>query len=348
MTVTLKLDAMSGGLPIRRIHDLAREVQDTGFSGLWLTEGGRSAYNLCTAAALATDALDVGTAIGVAFPRSPMVSAQVAWELQEATNGRFVLGLGTQVKAHVERRYSSTFAHPGPRMREYVLAVKAAFRAFRGTEKLAFAGDYYTLSLLPDMWSPGPIAPADPPVYVAAVNPWMCTMIGEVADGVHVHPFHSVRYLDEVVRPAVAAGTAKAGRDASEIAFVCPLLTIVGDTEEERAPWRERARMQLAFYGSTRTYGRVFELHGWPGTAERLHELQARGDIPDMAATITDEMLQVYALEATWDTLADAIVERYRGQADRVICYFATASWERHPEIRGRWAEVARAVTQAE
>jgi len=126
---------------------------------------------------------------------------------------------------------------------------------------------------------------------------------------------------------------------------VCPVLTIVGDTEEERAVWRERARLQLAFYGSTRTYGKVFELHGWPGTAERLHELQARGDIPGMAATVTDEMLAVYALEATWDGLAAAIVDRYRGHADRVVCYFAAASWERHPEVRGRWAEVARAVT---
>jgi alkanesulfonate monooxygenase SsuD/methylene tetrahydromethanopterin reductase-like flavin-dependent oxidoreductase (luciferase family) len=155
---------------------------------------------------------------------------------------------------------------------------------------------------------------------------------------------HSVRYIDEIVRPAIATGAAKTGRDPAEIAFVCPLLTIVGDTEEERAKWRERARLQLAFYGSTRTYGKVFELHGFPGTSQRLHELQARGDIPGMAATVTDEMLAVYALESPWDELADRIVDRYDGVADRVVCYFATASWERRPEIRDRWAEVASAV----
>jgi probable F420-dependent oxidoreductase len=341
----MKLDAMSGGLPIRRIHELAREVQDTGFSGLWITEGGRSAYNLCTAAALATDHLELGTAIAVAFPRSPMVTAQIAWELQEATGGRFVLGLGTQVKAHIERRYASGFEHPGPRIREYVLAVKAIFRAFRGIEKLDFSGDFYSLSLLPDMWSPGAIEAPDPPVYVAAVNPWMCAMIGEVADGVHVHPLHSVRYVEDIVRPGIATGAAKAGRDPDSIAFVCPLLTIVGDSEEERAKWRERARLQLAFYGSTRTYAKVFELHGWPGTSERLHELQARGDVAGMAATVTDDMLAVFAVEASWEVLADAIVDRYTGIADRVVCYFATASWERRPELRDRWAEVARAVT---
>jgi probable F420-dependent oxidoreductase len=341
----MKLEAMSGGLPIRRLQELAREVETAGFSGLWITEGGRSAYNLCTAAALGTEHLDLGTAIAVAFPRSPMITAQIAWELQEATGGRFVLGLGTQVKAHIERRYASAFEHPGPRMREYVLAVKAIFRAFRGAEKLEFGGDFYSFSLLPAMWSPGAIEPPDPPVYVAAVNPWMCTMIGEVADGVHVHPLHSVRYIEEIVRPAITAGAAKSNRDPAEIAFVCPLLTIAGDAEEERAKWRERARMQLAFYGSTRTYAKVFELHGWPGTSERLHELQARGDMAAMAATVTDEMLAVLALETAWDDLADAIVDRYDGVADRVVCYFATASWERNPEIRERWAEVARAVT---
>ena len=341
----MKIDAMSGGLPIRRIHELAREVEAAGFSGLWITEGGRSAFNLCTAAALATDQLALGTAIAVAFPRSPMITAQIAWELQEATDGRFVLGLGTQVKAHIERRYASAFEHPGPRIREYVLAVKAIFRAFRGTEKLDFSGEFYNFSLLPTMWSPGAITPPDPPVYVAAVNPWMCTMIGEVADGVHVHPLHSVRYIEEIVRPAIAAGTAKSNRDPSELAFVCPVLTIVGDTDAERAQWRERARMQLAFYGSTRTYAKVFELHGWPGTSERLHELQARGDMAAMAATVTDEMLAVLALESEWDGLADAIVDRYDGVADRIVCYFATASWERHPEVRDRWAEVTRAVT---
>jgi probable F420-dependent oxidoreductase len=340
----MRLDAMAGGLPLRELSTLAREVQETGFAGLWIVEGPRSAYTACTAVALATDGLDLGTSISVAFPRSPMITAQAAWELQEATRGRFVLGLGTQVKAHVERRYSAAFSHPGPRMREYVLAVKAIFRAFRGVEPLGFEGDFYRHTLLPDMWSPGPIATADPPVYVAGVNPWMCRMIGEVADGVHVHPLHSTRYVEEVVRENLASGAAKAGRPVDDVTVVCPLLTIVGDTEEERARWREVARLQLAFYGSTRTYAGVFELHGWPGTSERLHEQQRVGDVAGMTATFTDEMLDAFTLSATWDGLADAIVDRYRGIADRVICYFAAQSWRRDPRARARWAEVARAV----
>jgi probable F420-dependent oxidoreductase len=273
-----------------------------------------------------------------------MVTAQSAWELHEATAGNFRLGLGTQVRTHVVRRYGVEFDPPGPRIRDYVQAVKACFAGFRG-EPLDHHGPYYELTWLNRQWSPGPIAFDDPKVDVAAVNPWMLRMAGEVADGVHVHPLHSVRYVEEIVRPGIAAGAAKAGRDAGSIAFVCPLLTIVGDSEDERAKWRERARLQLAFYGSTRTYAKVFELHGWPGTSERLHELQARGDVAGMAATVTDDMLVVFAVEASWDALADAIVDRYTGIADRVVCYFATASWEHRPELRDRWAEVARAVT---
>jgi probable F420-dependent oxidoreductase len=342
----MKLDVGMLTHDLKSIPAYARKVEALGFDCLWSSETQHDPYLPLAVAATATTRVKLGTAIAVAFPRSPMVTAQIAFELQEATAGRFVLGLGTQVKAHVERRYGSAFEHPGPRMREYVQAVKASFRAFRGTEPLQFAGDFYSLSLLPDMWSPGAIDPPDPPIYIAAVNPWMCRMIGEVADGVHVHPLHSIRYIEEVVRPAIATGAARAGRDADSIAFVCPLLTIVGDTEEERAKWRERARIQLAFYGSTRTYAKVFELHGWPGTSERLHELQAKGDVAGMAATVTDEMLAVLALESSWDDLADGIVDRYAGIADRVVCYFATASWERHPPTRDRWAEVARAVTR--
>jgi probable F420-dependent oxidoreductase len=339
----VKLDAMSGGLPLRTMQAVAREVEDAGFAGLWITESGRSAFTACTAVALATRRLHLGTGIAVAFPRSPMVTAQAAWELAEATGGRFVLGLGTQVKAHIERRYSSPFEHPGPRLREYVLALKAIFRGFRG-EPLGFDGEFYSLSLLPAMWSPGPIDVPDPPVYIAAVNPWMCRMAGEVADGIHVHPLHSVRYVEEVVRPHLARGAAESGRDPDAVEVVCPLLTIVGDTEEERAVWRERARLQLAFYGSTRTYAPVFELHGWPGTSERLHELQRRGDIDGMQATLTDEMLDAYTLTAAWDEVAGAVVGRYEGVADRVICYFATQYWREDPAALARWTAVARAV----
>ena len=209
----MKLDVMTGGLGLRDIQALARQVEERDLSGLVITEAGRSAYLSCAAAALAAD-IDLATGIAVAFPRSPMVTATTAWELAEASGGRFRLGLGTQVRAHVERRYSSEFDHPGPRLREYLQAIRAIFRAFRGEEKLAFDGDFYNFSLLPRMWSPGSLDVPDPLIDIAAVNPWMLRMAGEFADGVHVHPLNTPTYLAETVLPSLAQGAERAGRDA--------------------------------------------------------------------------------------------------------------------------------------
>jgi probable F420-dependent oxidoreductase len=343
----VKIDTIAMGRPLRDIPDLVREVEDCGFTGLWFTESGRTAYTGCTAAALTAQHLDIGTAVAVAFPRSPMVTAQVAWELADTTDGRFVLGLGTQVKTHNERRYSVTFDHPGSRLREYVLALRAIFRAFQGEERLDFHGDFWSFDFMPAMWSPGKIATPNVPVYVAAVRPWSARMAGEVADGIHVHPFHSMRYVDEIVLPAIREGAAKAGRDATEIAIVCPVMAIIADTEEERAAAREQTRLRIAFYGSTRTYAGVFDLHGWEGTADRLHELQGAGDLKGMAATITDEMLEAYSLEATWDGLADALVNKYAGIADRVVMYDASSNWSYGTGSLERWRDITAAVTKA-
>ncbi|HEY8216006.1 MAG TPA: TIGR03617 family F420-dependent LLM class oxidoreductase [Acidimicrobiia bacterium] len=336
----MQIDTIAMSRSLREVPGLATEVDSCGFDGLWFTESGRTAYTGCTAAALSAPGLDIGTAVALAFPRSPMVTAQIAWELADATEGRFVLGLGTQVKAHNERRYSVPFEHPGTRLRECVLALRAIFRAFQGEERLDFHGDYWSFDLLPAMWSPGPIAHPDVPIYVAAVRPWSCRMAGEVADGVHVHPFHSLRYLHEVVLPAVHEGAKRAGRDPSDVSIVCPVMAIIGETEEERVRARDETRLRIAFYGSTRTYAGVFDLHGWEGTSDRLHELQRAGDLQGMAATITDEMLEVYSLETSWDGLADALHAKYDGVADRVVMYDATGGWKYGAGTLDRWRNV--------
>ncbi len=335
----MKIDAFGAGLELHRAAERARDFARIGYDGLWLAEAGRTAYLTCTATALAAPELDVGTAVATAFPRSPMVTAQIAWELAEATGGRFILGLGTQIEAHIERRFSTVYDRPGARLREYVLALRAIFRAFSGQERLNFKGDFYSFSLL-GMWTPGPMAYPEIPVYLAAVRPWMLRAAGEVADGIHVHPFHSRRYLDEVIIPNVAAGARRAGRESKAIKLVCPVFTIVGDSEAECAEWRQRARFQIAFYGSTPAYAGVFELHGWHGVSQRLTELQRAGDITGMANTITDEMLDAYAITATWDEMPNRIVEKYRGVADRVILYFATEAWEKGAAHLERWQEL--------
>jgi probable F420-dependent oxidoreductase len=343
----MKLDAIAMGQPAAGVGALAAAVAAAGFDGLWFTEGGRDPYLGCTAAALGAPGLELGTAVALAFPRSPMVTAQAAWELADLTQGRFVLGLGTQVKAHIERRYGVPYDHPGSRLREYVLALRAVFAAFQREARLDFHGQFWSLDLLPDMWSPGPIDHPDVPIYVAAVRPWMAHMAGEVADGIHVHPFHSRRYLEDVVLPSLRAGTAAAGRDPGAVAVVCPVMATVADTDADLAAGREELRMRVAFYGSTRTYRGVFDCHGWEGTSDRLHELQAAGDLAGMAATITDEMLDAYTVTATWDQLPGVLAARYGGVADRVVMYGATSGWTPGGPTLDRGRDVGAAVATA-
>lgn len=316
-------------------------IAQAGFAGWWMPEGARSPFTLCAAASLASGPLTLGTGISVAFARSPMVLAQEAWTLAEATRGRFIVGLGTQVRAHVERRYSSAFTHPGPRMAEYVASTRAIFSAFRGESALRFDGDFYSFSLLPAMWSPGDIPYPDPPIYVAGVRPYMCRTIGASADGMYVHPLHSLPYLDTVVIPNVTEGARTAGRTGEPFRYVIPLMTAVSDDEADLERQREQIRERLAFYGSTPGYGIVFDASGWPGTGERLVELQRAGERDTMVTTITDEMVDAFALTARWDDLARALVERYDGRADRIVCYSASSQWADDPSSRERWSAVA-------
>ena len=339
----MKLDLMVPAAPLRTIQRLAVEGREAGFDGLVITEAGRTAYLSCAAAALAAG-LDLATGIAVAFPSSPMVTASVAWELAEATGGRFRLGLGTQVRAHITRRYGTEFDPPGPRLREYVLAVKHIFKAFRGESALDFEGNWWKLSLLPGQWSPGTIDVPDPPVDVAAVNPWMLRMAGSIADGVHVHPLNTPSYLRNTVIPEVAAGAARSGRGRNDLQLIVPCFTAVGDSDEAIARWRERARAQIAFYGSTPNYAFIFEDIGFDGTTERLRERQRQGDFAGMAAVVTDDMLDHFVVTATWESLGAKLLERYGGVADRVVAYFAGSTWFEDPSSLARWAGPAATV----
>ena len=333
----MRVDLMATPMPLARMQALARDAASAGFSGLVITEAGRTAYLGCAAATLAAPELDILTGVAVAFPRSPMVTAQVAWELADATRGRFRLGLGTQVRAHVERRYGMEFDPPGPRLRDYVLALRAIFKGFRG-EPLAYRGDYLDLSLLPATWSPGAIDVADPPIDIAGVNPWMLRLAGEVADGLHVHPLNNPTYLAQTVLPELAAGAARAGRSVDDVTCIVP--TFAAPTSE----WREMARMQVGFYGSTPNYAFLFEQLGRDGTTAKLREKQKAGDIGGMAAVIDDELLDHFCISGDWPELSDGIVERYSGTAHRVVSYFAGIAWQRDPAALGPWGELARDV----
>jgi len=306
----VKANVMTGALPLGEVAGFSHRCAEAGFTGMVVTEAGRTAYLTCAAAALSGAGLELATGIAVAFPRSPMVTAATAWELAEVSGGRFRLGIGPQVRAHIERRYSAPFDPPGPRLREYVLALRAVFRAFRGEEQLAFDGRYYSFSLLPPMWSPGPIDAADPPIDLAAVNPWMLRMAGEVADGVHVHPLNTTAYYRETLLPHLGHGVAESGRHPRQITLFVPLFTVVGDTEEERAHWREMCRTMIAFYGSTPNYSFIFDQLGFPGTTARLRAAQRGGDPAGMASAVPDSLLAHFVVEGSWDALPERIAAR--------------------------------------
>ena len=302
----MKVHVMTGGTKLQEFQAFASGSAEAGYAGLVITESGRTAYLACAAAALSGADLDIATGVAVAFPRSPMVTASIAWELADASGGRFRLGIGPQVRAHVERRYSSTFDPPGPRMQEYVLALRAIYRAFRGEEPLKFEGEYYNLSLLPAMWSPGPLRCPDPPIDVAAVNPWMLRMAGRHADGVHVHPLNTPTYYTETLLPNLAAS----GRELSDFAVYVPLFTAVGDTDEEQSRWLEASRSMVSFYGSTPNYAFIFDQLGFEGTTEKLRTAQKAGDLAGMAAVISDDILEHFVVQGTWDELPQRIADR--------------------------------------
>lgn len=328
--------------PLGKVGGLARQTQAAGFSGLLFTETGRTAYLNAAVASQAAPGLELSTGVAVAFPRSPFVTAAAAWELQEATGGKFRLGLGTQVRTHVVRRYGTAFERPGPRLRDYVRAVKGCFHAFR-TGTLDHHGEFYELDFITPQWSAGPIDAPDPAVDVAAVNPWMLRMAGEVADGVHVHPLGEPGYMTRHVVPNVAAGAAKAGRSPSEVAVIVPVMTIVGDSDEEVHQQRESVRASLSFYGSTPNYAFIWDEAGFEGTTARIREKQKAGDFAGMAAQISDEHIAAFAVESTWDDLAGALIGRYGGVATRIVLYNALGDQERFE----RYGEIARRMTTA-
>jgi probable F420-dependent oxidoreductase len=337
------IDLMTGSSTWAESAELAVALQGAGFSGMLYTETTQVPWMQIAAASMAAPELFFTTGIAVAFPRSPMVSAAIAYELAANTGGRFRLGLGSQVKAHVTRRYGAEFDRPAARMRDYVLAVKACFRAFDREEQLAHDGEFWKLDLLPRDWSP---TPHEHPMRVdmSAVGPLMTQVAGEVADGVHVHPLHSMPYIENRLLPAVAEGAARAGRDVADIDLIVPVFACPGDTPEERAPYVARAKRQIAFYGSTPNYAFQFDDLGFEGTTDRIRARMKAGDLDTIGDEITDEMFEMLAVVAPWNEMGERLLDRYSGTAARVVMYLGEAQIRRDERQLARWGEVAAAV----
>src|SRR5690348_13568691 len=231
----MKLDVALRDYDLQSVSEQARQMEQIGYDCVWTSETQHDPFLPLAVAAEATKSIKLGTAIAVAFPRSPMITAHTAWDIQKASSGRFMLGLGSQVKAHNQRRFSVKFESPGPKLREVVLALRAIWECWQKGTPLRFKGEFYSFDLMTPFFNPGPIAHPKIPIFIAGVNQYMCRMAGEVCDGLHVHPFHTAKYLREYVHPAVEEGLRASGRSRRYFEYATSSFVIVGDTERERA-----------------------------------------------------------------------------------------------------------------
>ena len=300
---------------------VAATAEADGFDGVWTTEAGHDPYLPLAAAAHRTEHVTLGTAIAVAFPRSPMVHAQVAWDLQRLSKGRFILGLGAQVKAHNVRRYGVPGDRPIARMREMIQAIRAVWRCWQDGDPLNFPGEFWSLTLMTPFFNPGAIDWAPPPIYVAAVSEAMLKVAGAEADGIHVHPLHTEGYLDEVLMPVARQAAVAGGRDPDAMALCVPAMIATGRTADDVVEAEAPMRAQIAFYGSTPAYRPVLEQAGKADIAERLHALSRSGGWGEMPALVDDDLLHAVCTSATWDNLPDALARRYAGRATRLMPY---------------------------
>lgn len=308
------------------VASYASNAEAVGYGALWTTESQHDPFLPLAVAATSTTSLQLGTAIALAFIRSPMEIAYVAWDLQKASAGRFLLGLGTQVKAHNERRFAVKFESPARKLREIVLALRTIWNCWQTGLPLHFKGEFYSFSLMTPTFNPGPIPQPEIPIYLAAVNPIMCRVSGEVADGIHMHPFHTVKYLKDHVRPNVEKGLRASDRSTKNFVFATAAFVVIGDSESERSESAEAVKQKIAFYASTRTYEPVLAVHGWEGILPELHRKSIAGDWKGMTRLITDEMLDAVAVYGTYENIGKRLQERYAGIADRIRLYFYAGS----------------------
>jgi probable F420-dependent oxidoreductase len=307
----MKVGIALGG-SLAELGVLARRCEEAGFDSIWIAETGRTAFIQAAVAIQATERIVVGTSIALAFPRSPVITAMSARDLAELSGGRFVLGLGTQVKRVNEFRYATPFEHPAPKMTEVVDVCRQVWRAFGG-EPIDHRGRFFTVTMPPFPGAGPPPAPI--PIYLAGVNTMMLTLTGSRADGFLGHPFTSARYVSEVARPAIEQGATREGRSIDDVHIAQSVICSVGDTEAQALTG---AKPQIAFYATTRTYKPVLDLHGFGDVIDPLRDAHARGDMDGMVSLITDDMARTYSVSGT-PADARGQLERFEGLVDTLI-----------------------------
>ncbi|HOL36221.1 MAG TPA: TIGR03617 family F420-dependent LLM class oxidoreductase [Rubrivivax sp.] len=320
----------------RRARTLYPELEAIGYDGAFSFEAKHDPFLALAVAAEHTRALRLGTAVAIAFARNPMNLANLGYDMQSISGGRFVLGLGSQIKPHIEKRFSSVWSHPVERMREIVLAIKAIWQCWEGKGALDFRGRFYTHTIMIPAFDPGPNPYGPPPIFTGGFGPRMTMVAGEAADGFIAHPFSTRRSLLELTLPALHAGLERSGRKRSDIEVMCATLVVTADTEEGLAAAKLAARKQLAFYGSTPAYLPTLACHGWQGLHEELNRLSKQGRWDDMTGLIDDQVLHEVAVVGARHEIAPRLRARLEGIADSV-----SITHNRCPDP-GHWADVVR------
>jgi probable F420-dependent oxidoreductase len=303
------------------IADAARSAEEVGYDGVWAAETGHDPFLPLAIAAGVTEKLTLGTGIAVAFARNPMNLAMLANDIHGLSQGRFVLGMGSQIKPHITKRYSMPWSHPAPRMREMILAIRAIWECWATGGKLEFRGEFYTHTLMTPFFSPGPNPYGNPKILLAAVGQLMTETAGEVGDGLLVHGFTTERYLREVSIPALERGAAKASKTRADLTISYPGFVVTGATEADMAEAARAVKAQIAFYGSTPAYRPVLELHGWGDLQSELNTLSKRGEWKKMGEMIDDEMIEAFAVVAPLDEVPAQVLSRFGDVVDRFSFY---------------------------
>ncbi len=296
----------------------AKEAEDAGYDAIWTAETSHDPFFPLAVAAPATETITLGTSIAVAFARNPMLLANIGWDLNAASNGRFVLGLGSQIKPHITKRFSMEWSKPAARMREMILATRAIWNTWETGDKLEFRGDFYTHTIMTPFFDPGPNPAGVPRVFLAGVGPMMTAVAGEVCDGFFAHPFTTPAFLAEVTIPALDAGRAKSEQSADDFEVALPAFVVTGANEDEMAASAKAVKGQISFYGSTPAYRPVLEHHGWGDLQTELNAMSKRGEWTAMADLIDDDILNTFAVVAEPDGVAAELKLRFGSTVDRL------------------------------
>lgn len=317
----MKIDTTLLVSDLTEMPTLARAAEAMGFDGIWTAETAHDAFLPLVLAAEHSQRLSLGTSIAIAFARSPATLAYIAWDLARFSKGRFIMGLGTQVRGHNERRLGVKWERPIQKLREVILAMRAFWDCWQHGTKLNFRGEFFKLTLMPPFFNPGSHDYPHVPIYIAGVNKLMCQLAGELCEGFHVHPLHTTRYLRELIWPNIQLGLDQSGRQRTEIELSSSVFVIPTDNPQRAELYEAEVRQQIAFYASTPAYKTVLDLHGWGEVGEQLSTLAVRRKWNDMPALITDEMLAASAVRGTWAELPDKLQKKYEGLLDRLSLF---------------------------